>query len=119
MAASSGAAFFVPGANRSLHKILNWRFYRKNSVTQFTFRILPVSILRHMNCLQRETGLNMESEMNQENKKRPLSESSVSLRLVDIQKRCSELLEDPHELDGLSLEDPIAGQDSNNPYSRS
>ncbi len=47
----------------------------------------------------------------------PLSQSNVSLKLADIQKRCSELLEDPDELGGLSLEDSVAESDNNNPYS--
>lgn len=47
----------------------------------------------------------------------PLSESYVSLRLADIQKRCFELLEDDDAL-GLSLEEPIANPDSGNPYDR-
>ena len=48
----------------------------------------------------------------------PLSESNVSLKLADIQKRCSELLDDPDQFGGLSLEEPSAVADSNNPYSR-
>jgi len=48
----------------------------------------------------------------------PLSESNVSLKLADIQKRCSELLNDPGDLGGLSLEDPAPEADSNNPYNR-
>ncbi len=48
----------------------------------------------------------------------PLSESNVSLKLADIQKRCSQLLNEPHELDGLSLEDPVAVEDQGNPYNR-
>ena len=47
----------------------------------------------------------------------PLSESNVSLRLADIQRRCSELLADDDAL-GLSLEEPIASPDSGNPYDR-
>lgn len=48
----------------------------------------------------------------------PLSESNVSLKLADIQKRCSQLLNEPDELDGLSLEDPVAVEDQGNPYNR-
>ncbi len=48
----------------------------------------------------------------------PLAESSVTLRLADIQRRCSQMLSDPDELAGLSLEDPVAQADSGNPYSR-
>lgn len=48
----------------------------------------------------------------------PLSESNVSLKLADIQERCSQLLSDSDELGGLSLEDPVATPDNNNPYNR-
>ena len=48
----------------------------------------------------------------------PLSESNVSLKLADIQERCSQMLSDPNELGGLSLEDPVATSDNNNPYNR-
>ncbi|MCH9695781.1 MAG: hypothetical protein K0U72_14795 [Gammaproteobacteria bacterium] len=48
----------------------------------------------------------------------PLSESNVSLKLADIQARCSQLINDPNELGGLSLEDPVALADNNNPYNR-
>jgi hypothetical protein len=48
----------------------------------------------------------------------PLSQSTVSLKLADIQKRCSELVDDANDFGGLSLEDPIVELDTNNPYSR-
>jgi hypothetical protein len=48
----------------------------------------------------------------------PLSESNVSLKLADIQQRCSDLIDDYDDLGGLSLEDPIVEPDSNNPYKR-
>ena len=35
----------------------------------------------------------------------PLSESHVSLTLEEIRRRCSELLDEPHLLNELSLED--------------
>jgi len=48
----------------------------------------------------------------------PLSESNVSLKLVDIQRRCSELiLESGDELE-LSLEEPVIPQEEGNPYNR-
>ena len=34
----------------------------------------------------------------------PLSESNVSLKLAEIQKRCSDLLQEPAALDALTLE---------------
>jgi hypothetical protein len=47
----------------------------------------------------------------------PLSESNVSLRLAEIQLRCRELLDDDSSIE-LTLEEPVRGQDSFNPYSR-
>ena len=52
----------------------------------------------------------------------PLSESNVSLKLEEIRRRCSELLDEPDLLDGLSLEDSgdtpalVPGRD---PYNQS
>ena len=46
----------------------------------------------------------------------PLSESSVSLKLEEIQKRCSELLEQPDALSELALEDPVGDPRANDPY---
>lgn len=46
----------------------------------------------------------------------PLAESSVTLKLALIQRRCAELLNDD-ELE-LSLEDAVADRDDSNPYSR-
>jgi hypothetical protein len=57
--------------------------------------------------------------MNKEFEDTPLSESNVSLKLADIQKRCSELLKDPDDFGGLTLEEPISGWKSNNPYDHS
>jgi hypothetical protein len=37
-------------------------------------------------------------------KDEPLSASNISLRLAEIQKRCSDLLSEPDSLDELSLE---------------
>jgi hypothetical protein len=50
----------------------------------------------------------------------PLSESSVTLKLAEIQKRCSDLISDPEtEIGALSLEDPSGIEfDKNYPYSR-
>jgi hypothetical protein len=48
----------------------------------------------------------------------PLSQSNVPLKLADIQKRCSELIDDPEFSGGLSLEEPVAQVDNNNPYNR-
>ncbi len=46
----------------------------------------------------------------------PLSESSVSLKLADIQRRCAELLEDADDALELTLEEPVAAGDGSNPY---
>jgi hypothetical protein len=57
--------------------------------------------------------------MDWELKDEPLSASNVSLRLVEIQKRCTDLLSEPDSLDGLSLEgDETAPGDCDgfNPY---
>ncbi len=56
--------------------------------------------------------------MNKEYEDIPLSQSNVSIKLADIQKRCSDLIDDTDEFGGLSLEDPIVESDSNNPYKR-
>lgn len=57
--------------------------------------------------------------MDDENDDIPLSQSNVSLRLAEIQKRCSALLEEPDAIDGLSLEEPVVETDDGNPYDRS
>lgn len=58
--------------------------------------------------------------MEKDFKQTPLAESSVSLKLSEIQRRCAELINDP-EASELSLEDPtgsFAGADSYDPYDR-
>jgi hypothetical protein len=45
-----------------------------------------------------------KTEMDWEFKDEPLSASNVSLRLAEIQKRCSDLLSEPDALDTLTLE---------------
>lgn len=57
--------------------------------------------------------------MNNEHDTVPLSQSNVSLRLADIQKRCSQLIEGQDDFGSLSLEEPVVEQDNNNPYDRS
>jgi hypothetical protein len=46
-----------------------------------------------------------------------LAESSVSLKLALIQRRCRELA-DGDELGGLSLEEPVEAPEDSNPYNR-
>lgn len=48
----------------------------------------------------------------------PLSQSNVSLKLADIQRRCSKLIQESDEFGGLSLEEPARLPDKNNPYDR-
>ena len=54
--------------------------------------------------------------MDKEFKDIPLSESQVSLKLAEIQRRCSELLKESGDTLELSLEEPIARPNDNNPY---
>ena len=49
----------------------------------------------------------------------PLSESSVSLKLEEIQRRCSELMDEPDGLTELTLEEPTVKEEPEegyNPY---
>jgi len=50
----------------------------------------------------------------------PLSESNVSLRLAEIQQRCTELLTEPGALGELTLAEdaPAATPDRSDPYNR-
>ena len=48
----------------------------------------------------------------------PLSESNVSLKLADIQRRCAQLLEESGDELELTLEEPALPQDGSNPYDR-
>ena len=54
--------------------------------------------------------------MNKDFENVPLSELNVSLKLADIQKRCSEFIDEPDYLSGLSLEEPVVVPDHSNPY---
>ena len=60
----------------------------------------------------------MEKTMEKDFDNLPLSQSSVSHRLVDIQKRCTKLLGEPGEFSGLSLEDAKVelATNNHNPY---
>ena len=46
------------------------------------------------------------------------AESSVSLKLEEIQRRCSRLIDEPEGLSELKLEDAAADQDVNDPYNQ-
>jgi len=69
-----------------------------------------------MNCLQTETGLQTDGNMQKDFDDIPLSESNVSLRLADIQRRCSELLQESGDELELTLEEPVIKSDGSNPY---
>ena len=49
---------------------------------------------------------------------KPLSESNVSLKLADIQRRCSEIIEDTGRFVELTLEEPLPPAEGFNPYDR-
>ena len=44
------------------------------------------------------------------------AESSVSLKLEEIQRRCSQLMDEPEGLSALKLEDAAADHGVNDPY---
>lgn len=46
-----------------------------------------------------------------------LAESTVSLQLARIRRRCSQLMSDPDALE-LTLEEPVERPDGTNPYNR-
>jgi hypothetical protein len=48
----------------------------------------------------------------------PLSQSTVSLKLEEIKRRCEELDREPESFLELSLEDDNSGQDGSDPYNR-
>ena len=48
----------------------------------------------------------------------PLSQSSVSLKLEEIQRRCSELMDQPDGLAELTLEETVLEPESSDPYNR-
>ena len=58
----------------------------------------PVSILRHMDT--------------------PLSQSTVSLKLEEIKRRCEELDQQSHGFFELTLEDADSEPNGNDPYNR-
>ena len=54
--------------------------------------------------------------MQKDFKEIPLSESNVSLKLADIQQRCSELLAETGDELELVLEEPLPAEHGGNPY---
>jgi hypothetical protein len=60
----------------------------------------------------------MERKMQKDFNDIPLSESNVSLKLADIQRRCAQLLEESGDELELTLEEPVLPQEGSNPYDR-
>ena len=60
----------------------------------------------------------MDKELDKDFDSVPLSESNVSIKLAEIQRRCSKMLAEPDSLIELSLEEPAVEPDNNNPYNR-
>ncbi len=48
----------------------------------------------------------------------PLSEKTITMELSLILRRCSELIDNPDDLSDLSLEEPRAAEQANDPYNR-
>jgi len=63
-----------------------------------------------------QTNVKMDRKMQKDLNDTTLAESNVSLKLADIQRRCTELLQESGDSLELSLEDPIVSRDDNNPY---
>ena len=61
----------------------------------------------------------MDDDTEKDTNSVPLSESSVSHKLAEIQKRCSELLRDTAISDDLTIEEPAIVADPFDPYNRS
>ena len=61
----------------------------------------------------------MDEIMEKDDTSVPLSESSVSHELAEIQKRCAELLQDSASTDDLTLEEPALVCEAFDPYNRS
>lgn len=60
----------------------------------------------------------MDKKMQKDFNDIPLSESNVSLKLADIQRRCAELLEETEDSLELTLEEPLLVHEGSNPYDR-
>ncbi len=73
---------------------------------------------KYVKCLQTQTGANMDDNMEKDDTPVPLSESSVSHKLAEIQKRCAELLQDSTSSNDLTLEEPALVCDAFDPYNR-
>ena len=60
----------------------------------------------------------MDRKMQKDFNDIPLSESNVSLKLADIQRRCAELIQETGTSLELAIEEPAVQPDNNNPYNR-
>jgi len=60
----------------------------------------------------------MDDKMEKDDTPVPLSESSVSHKLAEIQKRCADLLQDSAGSDELTLEEPALVCDVFDPYNQ-
>ena len=71
-----------------------------------------------MNCLKTETGASMDDNMEKDDTPVPLSESSVSHKLAEIQQRCADLLQDSASSNDLTIEEPALVCNAFDPYNR-
>ena len=74
--------------------------------------------LKYVKCLPKETGANMDDNMEKDDTSVPLSESSVSHKLAEIQKRCADLLQDSASSNDLTIEEPAIVCNAFDPYNR-
>jgi hypothetical protein len=58
----------------------------------------------------------MDGKMQKDFNDISLAESNVSLKLADIQKRCTQLMEESGDALELALEEPVLAVDDSNPY---
>lgn len=105
------------------HKYGKRRFCQKNCVIQFAFlRLSCLYTATYQLSLNRDRiakDRKMKPRyMNEDYDEVPLSQSNVSLKLADIQRRCAELIADSDAIGSLSLEEPAAVVDDRNPYNR-
>lgn len=99
-----------------LHNGCKKRFFGKSGVTWFTLLAQPC-LYTATYTLSQYGDMNWISiAMDTKIMDTPLSQSSVSLKLEEIQKRCNRLMDEPEALLELSLEDPSAIPRANDPY---
>jgi hypothetical protein len=58
----------------------------------------------------------MDGKMQKDFNDISLAESNVSLKLADIQKRCTQLMKESGDALELALEEPVLAVDDSNPY---